>query len=148
MKKKVKKHTHTTPTIRGKRHIVPALRVFFISTSIAVVVALFISFNKPAIKQSVQGISVVKGMYNEGMVSWQPVAGAVSYNIYYGLTTDDTFTNSVREIPADATSYTIQYLKKDTQYKYQVAAVGVDIYGHKTETWFSPITPLTNVQGM
>ncbi|HSW97271.1 MAG TPA: hypothetical protein VLF89_05585, partial [Candidatus Saccharimonadales bacterium] len=85
MKKKVKKKAYATPSIRGKRHIIPALRIFFISTSVAAVVALFISFNKPAIKQSVQGISVVKGMYNEGMVSWQPVAGAVSYNIYYGL---------------------------------------------------------------
>ncbi|HSW88762.1 MAG TPA: fibronectin type III domain-containing protein [Candidatus Saccharimonadales bacterium] len=148
MKKKVKKKAYATPSIRGKRHIIPALRIFFISTSVAAVVALFISFNKPAIKQSVQGISVVKGMYNEGMVSWQPVAGAVSYNIYYGLATDASFTNSVREIPADATSYTIQYLKRDANYKYQVSAVGVDIYGNKTETWFSPITPLTNIQGM
>ncbi|HSW96664.1 MAG TPA: fibronectin type III domain-containing protein [Candidatus Saccharimonadales bacterium] len=148
MKKNVKKNVARKSSLRGKRHIVPALRIFFISTSVAAVVALFVSFNKPAIKQSVQGISIVKGMYNEGMVSWQPVAGAVSYNIYYGLTTDATFTNSVREIPADATSYTIQYLKKDTNYTYQVSAVGVDIYGNKTETWFSPITPLTNMQGM
>lgn len=148
MKKKSNRKTHPTTSIRGKRHVVPGLRIFFISTSVAVVVALFISFNKPAIKQSVQGIAIVKGTYNEAMVSWQPVAGAVSYNIYYGLTTDKKFTNAVRQIPATATSYTIQYLKKNVNYTYKVSAVGLDIHGNKTETWFSDSLPLIKIQSM
>lgn len=150
MKKKVKKHAHTAPK-KTKAPVFVSMRFFVIGTSVAALLVAFVFMNKSAVRQSVQGVSIVKGMYNEGMVSWRPVAGAISYNIYYGEVTDPKnfkFNHSVRQIPASATSYTIQYLKKNMSYKYEVTAVGVDIHGNQTETWFSGILPLTNIQSM
>src|SRR5579859_1717217 len=144
MRKKFrKKQTHKTTKIP-----IASNRIIIISTCVAVIMAAFIIIDRRSLQQSVQGIQIIKGMYNESTISWPLIPGAVGYNIYYGQKSDLQFSHAVRDIPATAASYTIQYLKKGVNYEYRVSAIGLDKQGNKTETWFSARTAMLPIQGM
>jgi len=61
--------------------------------------------------------------YSKGPAMWQGVSGARWYNIYYMDSTDKRYTHAVRNLPWNASSYTIGYLKRGHTYWYNVAAV-------------------------
>lgn len=148
MKKKIKKQTHKITHTKVTKPLLPSKIVVISGTFFAVIMGVFIVFNKRTVAQSVQGVAIVKGMFAEATLSLPPIAGAIAYNIYYDQTSSVKFTHAVRQISGNMTSYTIQYLKKGVSYKYMVSAIGFDIHGNKKEIWFSPITQITNVQGM
>lgn len=142
MKKKIKKQTHRTSHSKTVKPLIPSKIVIISSTFFAVLLTVVVIANKRTVEQSVQGAAIVKGLFAEATVSLPQVSGASTYNIYYGETLP--FTHAVRNIPADMTTYTIQYLKKGVDYQYRVS--GVNPQGR--EIWFSQVVPLTNIQGM
>src|SRR5258708_30099642 len=74
MKKKIKKQAHTST--KTQTPMFSSMRIIIVGTSVVALLVAFVFINKTTVKQSVQGVSIVKGMYNEGMVSWRPVAGS------------------------------------------------------------------------
>lgn len=119
---------------------------YIIITS-SLVIGIFIVFlfaNKRTIAQSVAGTSVMRGLYNQAIIPLPQVDGAVSYDIYYKSSSDTAFINAVRDIPANQKSYIISYLKRGTDYQYEISAVN----GIGSEFWFSEIQPMTNLKPM
>ncbi|MBI3443093.1 fibronectin type III domain-containing protein [Candidatus Woesebacteria bacterium] len=66
--------------------------------------------------------SATTQLYSQGTVMWQSVPGATHYNIYYKESSDKTWMHAVRRLPANASSYTIMYLKRGVPYWYMVTA--------------------------
>ena len=98
-------------------------KFFFFVTLLLVVILL-----------AVKGVSAVQMVkYNWGKVMWKSVTGAKSYNIYYKESGDKKYMHAVPQLPWDATSYTIKFLKKGVWYKYNVSAVNND----GKEFWWS-----------
>lgn len=118
--------------------------LIFTISFIGVLAIIVIAFNKRTLMQSVAGVSIVRGVFAEAAIPIQPVPGAAGYNLYYKLTSDQSFVNSLRNIPVTSTTATIGYLKKGGNYVYQIAAY--DTTGK--EFYFSPIEPMTNLQSM
>lgn len=124
--------------------VVSYQRIVIISTCVVLAVVAVVLFNKPAVTQSVAGVSVARGLFSETTIALPEVDGAVSYNIYYKQKNDKEYSNAVRDIPVTAAIYTISYLTKGAEYEYKVSAV--DQYG--AEYWWSPIYPLTDLKPM
>src|SRR5258708_7940425 len=84
-------------------------RIVVISTCfvLAVVAGLVVNFNKPAVTQSVAGMSVARGLFSQATIDIPQIDGAVSFNIYYKKAKDNTYDNAVRNIPAGTATYTI-----------------------------------------
>lgn len=61
--------------------------------------------------------------YSWAKVMWNSAPGAKWYNIYYKESGDKKWTHAVRRLPWNATSYTINYLKRGTVYWYNVSAL-------------------------
>lgn len=61
--------------------------------------------------------------FNQAVLKWHPVSGASSYTIYYKEHGQSKFTHSIAGIPSEASSYTINYLKKWRGYWYAITAV-------------------------
>jgi len=141
-----KKQIHKIAHKETASPVISFQNIFIISGFITVLVIVFVITHKRAVLHSVQGIAIVKGLYNEAIIPLPSIPNAVAFNIYYDQANTSTvhFTHAVRNIPATTTDYTIQYLKKNMTYQYQISAI--DNQGK--EVWFSPITPITNEQGM
>jgi len=61
--------------------------------------------------------------FSQGKVKNQPaVLGAKTYNVYYKESQEKKFTHAVR-LPANFAEYTINSLKKGTNYIYTIVAV-------------------------
>lgn len=118
-------------------------RIVIFSAIVLAVVAV-VGFNKPAVTQSVAGVSVAKGLFAEATIPLPEVDGAVSYNIYYKQKSDKNYDNAVRNVPVTAAVYTISHLNKGAAYEYKVSAV--DSEG--SEFWWSPIISVTNIKPM
>jgi len=88
---------------------------------------LLILFTLPPTKQSMAYMLAQTGLFKgSAVVTWPKVEGAAYYNIYYkrvGSRTGDNYAYAVRNIPADATSYTITGLKRGKTYEYKISAV-------------------------
>jgi hypothetical protein len=111
---------------------------------IAVVAGLFTNTHKPAISQSVAGLSIAKGLFSQATIDMPEVDGAVSFNIYYKKASENVYNNAVRNISPDVKAYTISYLKSGTDYDHRIVAV--DAKGK--EFWFSPSRPILEIQPM
>lgn len=72
--------------------------------------------------------------YNKATISWDGVAGAEYYYIYYRKVGENRWTHAVRDLRYDARTVTIARLDK-VGYEYQVVAVRND----KTEFWWSEV---------
>lgn len=118
-------------------------RFIIVTACVLLVVGVF-NLKKTSITQSVAGIGIMRGLFQQATVSWERNPLASSYNIYYKEKGDSTFTNSVRNIPANVTSYTISYLKKGATYEYKISAA--DANGREYD--WSVTQPITNLQPM
>lgn len=119
-------------------------RIIIFSSFAVLLLAVIVNFNKTPVTQAVAGASIFRGMYNQTTILLPQIPGAVKYNIYYKATTEANYTNAVRNISANTTSYTISYLKKNTQYQYKISALGAN----GKEFWWSPTQLMTNLQSM
>jgi hypothetical protein len=119
-------------------------RIVIISACLVLFVGIAAILNKGAASQAVAGMSIMQGLFDQATVPIPSVPNAVSYNIYYGQSGVPGFSNAVRHIPSNVTSYTISYLKKDVDYDYRIAAV--DKNGK--EFLFTAVDPLINLQPM
>lgn len=113
-------------------------RIIVITTSLVLVVAAIAFMNRQNVNSAVAGTSIMRGSYLQSTVTLPTVTNAVAYNIYYKQS-GKNFTNAVRNIPLNVHTYTISYLKKNTQYEYRIAAL--DATGK--EFYFSNTKPLS-----
>lgn len=134
---KVSRRTRTPVKIGFQRIII------FGSLAVLFFVAVG-ALNKKPLTQAVAGISIVRPLFSQATVSWEAVSGAVIYNIYYKGENDSDFTNAVRNISANITSYTISYLRKGVEYDYRISAA--DASGK--EFYWSGTNKITNLQSM
>lgn len=128
MKKRVlkpKRRVAKPSRARSKNSSFTFQRIVVFTACLIIVFAVILA-NKNKITQSVAGISITRGLFSQVQVGWNPVDGATSYNLYYKQKDDREFTNSVRNIPADITEYTVSYLTKGKEYDYKLAAVGAN----------------------
>ena len=139
MKKSAKKVPQKTKKIQ-----IPYIKIIYISLSLILVFGFLFIFDRPVMRQAVQGMSIVRSLYVQSSVALPSVNGAVAYNVYYKSATDKTFTHSVRKIPATIRFYAISYLKRGESYEYQISAVNYQ----GREFWFSPVEKVTNVTPM
>ncbi|MBI2616703.1 fibronectin type III domain-containing protein [Candidatus Gottesmanbacteria bacterium] len=109
-------------------------RKFFIGASLA----LFVLTVYPGNVHAAMTASSSQQSYAQGTVKWNTVSGAKWYNIYYKENGQAKWTHAVRRLPANATNYTIGYLKKSVVYWYQVAAVKEN----GAEFWWGALTKL------
>ena len=135
MKKKVKKAAQKTKKV-------PILyrKIIYIGFLVVIVFGFLVVFNRPAMRQAVEGASITRSLYQQSIVALPSISGAVAYNIYYKSTADKSFIHSVRKIPATVRFYTISYLKRGVSYEYQISAVN----SGGREFWLSPIGKITN----
>lgn len=144
MKKKThpKKQIHKIAHKETTKPVISSSSLIIISGFISVLAVVFVIANKGTVMHSVQGTAIIRGMFNEATISLPHIPNAVAYNIYYGE--KQPFTHAVRKIPPTVTTYTIQYLKKNVSYSYQISAINTQ----GREFWFSPVTSVTDTQGM
>lgn len=135
---KTRKYSTSTPSVITLR------RIIFITACVTVFAFAFVITNKHAVTQSVAGMSIARGLFDQATVQLPNVPGASTYNIYYKAASDSTFDHAVSNIPAIEKSYTISYLKKNTIYEYKIYAA--DKTG--SEFWWSPVSTLTNIESM
>ena len=120
-------------------------RIVIISACLTLFVVGGVIVNKRSVGQAVEGASITKGLYMQATVQMpNDVPQATYYNIYYKTSSEKTFTNAVRRIPTNVTTYTISRLKKGVSYVYRYAAVNAE----GREILFSQTLPLTNLQPM
>ena len=119
-------------------------RLVIISACLVLFVGIAATFNKGFTSQAVAGVSIMRGLFAQTTVQLPSTPGAASYNIYYRQVGEQRFTNAVRNIPSNVTSYTISYLKKGVNYEYRYTTVNQN----GQEFVFSDIKPLTDLQSM
>jgi hypothetical protein len=139
MKKNSKKVPQKTKKIQ-----IPYIKIIYIGFSLVLVFGFLFIFDRPIMRQAVEGMSIARSLYMQSTVALPSINGAVAYNIYYKPAPDKTFTHSVRKIPATVRFYTISYLKRGESYEYQISAVNYQ----GREFWFSPVEKITNVTPM
>ena len=118
-------------------------RIILVTTCIALFVFIGAIVDRHG-RQVVAGINITNGLFAQASIDLPPVEGAVSYNIYYKKEQESNYNNTVREVPAYITTYTVSYLTKGATYKYKVAAV--DASGG--EFWWSDEKTLTSLSPM
>ena len=119
-------------------------RIFIYASCVALFAVIFTLFNKQQVTQAVAGVSITRGLFNQATVALPPVQGAVSYNIYFKSSSEKTYNNAARNIPATFTSYTISYLQKGKLYTYKISALD----GSGREFWWSSVKWLTGITSM
>lgn len=144
MKKKVQKPVSRRKTPSQEPILIQRIVVITTCIVLAVVTAVVVNVNKPAVGRSVAGLSIAKGLFSQATIDLPQVDGAVSFNIYYKKASEDHYTNAVRNIPAGTPAYTISYLKRGDDYDHKIVAV--DANGK--EFWFSPTRPILEIQPM
>ncbi len=143
-KKTVKRTTPRSSHASSSNQTLIFRRIVIISACLVLFVGVTATFNRSSVRGAVDGMSVMAGLYDQSTVTLPIVPGAVSYNIYYGQTGEQTFSNAVRNIPSTIHSYTISDLKKGVNYDYRYAAI--DKNGR--EFLFSEVKPITDLQPM
>lgn len=116
---------------RGRRNIF-SFKYFFIFAILAVGLLVFnqaTSRGKPSV------LGVATSSYASYDITWNGVPGKFGYNIYYKTDRDTRWTHSVRNLPRESISYTINYLRKDTTYLYEVKAYEFN----QKESWSSGV---------
>jgi hypothetical protein len=144
VKKTVKRTIPRTSHSSSSNQTLLFRRIVIISACLVLFVGVTATFNRGSVRQAVDGMSVMAGLYNQTTITLPSVPNAVSYNIYYGQAGEQGFTNAVRNIPSTIHSYTISDLKKGVSYTYRYAAV--DKSGK--EFLFSEVKPITDLQPM
>lgn len=124
--------------------VVSYQRIIIFSACVVLAVVATVLFNKPAVTQSVAGVSVAKGLFAQATVALPDVDGAISYNIYYKKSSDAIYEHAVRNIPVTEDSYTISYLTRGAAYDYKIVAVNTE----GEEFWFTPTRQLTTIEPM
>ncbi len=140
MKKKAPKKF----TRRIKSPLVSRTKIIYIGFFAVLVFGFMVIFDRPVMRQAVQGMSITRSFYQQAVVALPGIDGAVAYNIYYKSTADETFVNSVRKIPATVQFYTISYLKSGVSYEYKISAVNSE----GSEFWMSPVGKITGATQM
>ncbi len=145
MKKKVvKKHSKTMKMSSKKKGFGWSWqRVTIVMSAVALFIVVSTPLHRPVVN-SVLGVSIVKGMYQEAVIPLPRVPGTIKYNIYYKSSADSGFVNAVRNINPKLVDYTITYLKMDTSYQYKISAVNAK----GAEFWWSPTVQMTGLQSM
>lgn len=131
-------------SLSSQSSVVSYQRIIIFSACVVLAVVGVVLFNKPAVTQSVAGVSVARGLFSQAAVDLPEVDGAVSFNIYYKKTSDNSYDHAVRNIPGGTESYNISHLTRGKQYDHKIVAV--DAKGE--EFWFSPTRPLLDIQPM
>lgn len=90
----------------------------------------------PLFSSSAFAVNIVH--YNKGTAVWNLQSGVKCYNIYYKESTDKKYVHAIRCLPNNITLYTIQYLKQNASYRYNVSAVNFS----GKEIWWSGEKPL------
>lgn len=83
----------------------------------------------------------------QATVSWNSVSEAKSYNLYFKEAGEKSYTHSAPNLPNDARSFTINYLKPRITYWYTVAAVsdsGKEYAWSKAQKFWAGASPMTN----
>jgi hypothetical protein len=124
--------------------VVSYQRIVIFTACIMLAVVATVLFNKPAVAQSVAGMSVARGLFAQATVDLPEIDGAIAFNIYYKEASENAYDHAVRNIPVGTSSYTISYLTKGTEYDHKIVAI--DASGE--EFWFSPTRPIVGVEGM
>ncbi len=140
-----RKQSHARPASRRtpKDSVVYYRRIFILG-SLVVLLAVIVIPNQNSLRQDVRGVSIQYGQFDKAVVPLPQIPGTVSYNIYYKAQSESQFTNAAREIPTSYSTYTINYLKLNTVYKYRISAK--DITGK--EIYWTPEQTITNEQPM
>ncbi len=139
--KAVKRTDLRTSSSSGAQTVL--FRRAIIISACLVLVILVASLPKGTASQAVAGVSIMRGLFEQATIPLPSNPHAASYNIYYGQSGEQSFTNSVRNIPPKVTNYTISYLKKGVTYKYSIATV---VNGK--EVSFTPVKTLIGLQPM
>lgn len=143
-KKAISRRTSRTKTRSKGSDVITVRRIIIFGSLVVLSFAIFPNPVKRSLSQSVAGVSVARSLFFESRVYWGRIDGAASYNVYYKKKTDGDFVHAVRNLSFETTSYTLQYLRKGSDYEYKVAAV--DAQGK--EYWWSPVEPITDFQPM
>src|SRR5476649_718920 len=106
-KSAVKRTAPRTSHSESANQILVFRRIVIISACLILFVGVMATFNRSSVRQAVDGMSVMAGLYNQTTIILPSVPGAVSYNIYYGQAGDQGFTNAVRNISPSIRTYTI-----------------------------------------
>lgn len=127
-------------------------RIVIISACLVLFFGVMATVDRPAVRGAVEGASIMAGLDNQATVSLPTIAGAKSFNIYYGQEGQFPFTNAVRNISPNVGTYTISDLKKGVTYQYYyvyVNAQGKEVVppqevsnGHLVPQTLSDIQPM------
>lgn len=122
-------------------------RFFLITTCLVLAVVAVLVFNKKPVTQSVAGVSVARGLFNQATITMPTVPGVDHYNIYFKEVSDKRDIKKVNgvRVAKNVPTYTISYLKKGAQYEYVISAAYANT---GKEFWWSDVKPLTNLQSM
>ncbi len=142
IKKPLRRTTRTTRA--ASLPVISVHRIIIFSTCLLLVIFGVAFLRGGSLSRSVAGVSIARGLFDQSTISLPQVAGATTLNIYYKQTAEQTYTHAVSNIPAGIKTYTISYLKKNTQYNYKISAA--DRSGG--EFWWSPVGILSNIQSM
>lgn len=121
--------------------------VIYVGSCVAlfVLVSLVVALShRRALTQTVAGISIAKGFFAQATIPLPSIPGASAYNIYYWDQVHPGAVNAVRNISSNISSYTISYLKKNTQYEYKISAIDWT----DNEFWWSPVSDVANIVSM
>jgi len=77
------------------------------------------------------GVKATAGQGMKIVVSWNPVSGAVSYNVYYEIGSSTGKTKVTNNRSPETTSYTHTMLQSGTLYRYYITAI--DSYGNESD---------------
>ena len=61
--------------------------------------------------------------YRQATITWKTVSNVQGYNIYYRAVGEKTYSNAVRRLSPSSFRLTIGFLKRNTRYVYQIAAL-------------------------
>src|SRR6266705_562273 len=67
-------------------------RIIILTGSFVLVLFAIVLLNKRNVAQSVAGMSIARGLYDQTTISWNQIPGAIAYNIYYKQESEATFT--------------------------------------------------------
>lgn len=143
-RKVVKKAHKTTRRVSAKKSLFNIRYLSFGVVGLLLFGLTVVVPHKGTVNQAVAGVSITRPLFMQGDVSWSGVSGARAYNIYYRKAGEHVFTNAVRGLSSQSTSYTISYLSRGVSYEYQVTALNAS----GREIWYSDVLHLTNLQSM
>jgi hypothetical protein len=119
-------------------------RVTIVGTASLLLVLGLAFTHKSSLTQSVAGAHIAKSLFAQTTIQMPSVSGALSYNIYYKKTSDASFDHAIRNVPVNAPTYVIYYLKKGESYQYKISALNAK----GAEFWWSGTTDISSLQSM